>query len=126
MTRATGFASIKGYHKAARDEIALIVQVESLEAVGAVEDICAIPGVDAVFVGPADLAAALGHVGDPSHPEVIDTTLSAIQRIIKAGKPAVVLSSDTAFADRVEAAGASFVGRDADLAALKRRLTARL
>ncbi|WP_407495889.1 HpcH/HpaI aldolase family protein [Pseudooceanicola sp. MF1-13] len=126
MTRATGFASIKGYHKAARDEIALIVQVETLEAVDAIEEICAVPGVDALFVGPADLAAALGHVGEASHPEVIDATLSAIKRIIAAGKPAGFLSADPAFADQVENAGATFVARDVDMVALKRGLTERL
>ena len=126
MTRATGFAGIKGYHKSARDEIALIVQVETRNAVDAIEEICAVPGVDGVFVGPADLAAALGHVGEASHPEVINATLSAIHRIIAAGKPAGFLSADQGFADEVERAGATFVARDVDMVALKRGLEARL
>lgn len=126
MTRATGFAAIPGYHKAARDEIALIVQVETLDAVAAIEEICAVPGVDAVFVGPADLAAALGHPGEASHPEVITATLAAIKRIIGAGKPAGFLSADPGFADQVEEAGALFVARDVDMVALKRGLTQRL
>ena len=126
LTRATAFAEIPGYHKAARDEIALLVQVETLQAVDQIEAIAAVPGVDGIFVGPADLAAALGHAGEPSHPEVVEATLDAIRRIVAAGQPAGFLSADESFADRVEQAGATFVSRDIDLAALKRGLKARL
>lgn len=126
LTRATGFASIPGYHKAAREEIALIVQVESMEAVDEIEAIAAVPGIDAIFVGPADLAASLGHAGEPSHPEVQDACETAIRRIVAAGKPAGFMSADEAFADRIAAAGATFISRDIDLAALKRGLTSRL
>ncbi|MBF9042065.1 4-hydroxy-2-oxo-heptane-1,7-dioate aldolase [Rhodobacterales bacterium HKCCE4037] len=126
LTRATAFAEIPGYHKAARDEIALLVQVETLQAVDQIEAIAAVPGVDGIFVGPADLAAALGHAGEPSHPEVVEAALDAIRRIVAAGQPAGFLSADESFADRVEQAGATFVSRDIDLAALKRGLKARL
>lgn len=126
MTRATGFGDIAGYHKAARDEIALLVQVETLEAVDQIEAIAATPGVDGIFVGPADLAAALGHVGQPSHPEVQKVTLEAIKRITAAGCPAGFLSADMEFADAVTQAGALFVARDIDMTALKRGLMSRL
>lgn len=126
MTRATGFASIAGYHKAARDEIALLVQVETLEAVDQIEAIAAVPGVDGIFVGPADLAAALGHAGEASHPAVQAATLDAVRRIVAAGKPAGFLSADLTFADKVTEAGATFVARDVDMVALKRGLMDRL
>ena len=126
MTRATGFGDIAGYHKAARDEIALLVQVETLEAVDQIEAIAATPGVDGIFVGPADLAAALGHAGQPSHPEVQQVTLEAIKRITAAGCPAGFLSADMEFADAVTQAGALFVARDIDMTALKRGLMSRL
>lgn len=126
LTRATGFASIPGYHKRARQEIALIVQVETLQSMDSIEEIAAVEGVDAIFVGPADLAAALGFPGEASHPEVKTAVLSAIARIIAAGKPAGFLSVDENFADAVEAAGATFVARDVDMAALKRGLLSRL
>jgi 4-hydroxy-2-oxoheptanedioate aldolase len=126
MTRATGFGDIAGYHKAARDEIALLVQVETLEAVDQIEAIAATPGVDGIFVGPADLAAALGHVGQPSHPEVKKVTLEAIKRITATGCPAGFLSADMEFADAVTQAGALFVARDIDMTALKRGLMSRL
>jgi 4-hydroxy-2-oxoheptanedioate aldolase len=126
LTRATRFASIPGYHKAARSEIALIVQIETLQAMDAIEEICSVPGVDAVFVGPADLAAALGYPGEASHPKVKSTTLDAVARIVQAGKPAGFLSLDLDFCNAVEKAGATFVARDVDMAALKRGLKERL
>lgn len=126
LTRATAFAAIPGYHKAAREEIALLVQVETLGALEQIEAIAAVPGVDGIFVGPADLAAALGHAGEPSHPEVVEAALDAVKRIVAAGKPAGFLSLDESVVDRVTEAGATFVSRDIDMAALKRGLTSRL
>lgn len=126
LTRATAFGDILGYHKEARKEIAVLVQVETLEAVNKIEDIATVPGVDGIFVGPADLAAALGHVGDPGHPEVRQAAIDAIKRIVAAGIPAGFLSADVSFADTVVEAGATYVARDVDMAALKRGLKSRL
>ena len=126
MTRATRFGGIVGYHKAARQEIAVLVQVETLEAVDQIEAIAAVPGVDGIFIGPADLAAALGYVGEPSHPQVQKAATEATRRIVAAGKPAGFLSTDEVFADAVTEAGATFVARDVDMAALKRALKSRL
>lgn len=84
------------------------------------------PGVDGIFVGPADLAAALGHAGEPGHADVRSATLDAIRRIVAAGKPAGFLSADLSFAKAVEAAGATFIARDIDMVALKRGLAANL
>ncbi|WP_172331725.1 HpcH/HpaI aldolase/citrate lyase family protein [Mangrovicoccus sp. HB161399] len=126
LTRATRFASVPGYHKAAREEIALLVQVETAAALDAIEEIAAVPGVDGIFVGPADLAAALGHVGEPSHPEVVAAMLGAVRRIVAAGRPAGVLSLDQAVTVQVIEAGATFVAADVDMAAMKRGLSERL
>ena len=126
MTRATGFGDIAGYHKAARDEIAILVQVETLAAVDAIEAIAAVPGVDGIFVGPADLAAAMGRAGEPNHPEVQRGVIDAVRRIVAAGKPAGFLSPNKAYADAVTEAGATFVARDIDMVALKRALRARM
>lgn len=106
--------------------IASPVRVETLEAVDQIEEIAAVPGIDGIFVGPADLAAALGHVGDPSHPEVKEVATAAVSRILAAGKPAGFLSVDEAFAQKVTDQGARFVARDIDMAVLKRGLTSRL
>lgn len=123
LTRATRFATVPGYHKRAREEICLIVQVESVEALGNIESIASVPGIDAIFVGPADLAASLGHAGEPSHPEVTGAVLDAIRRITAAGLPAGILTTDRAVYDKALEAGAIFVARDVDIAALRNGLS---
>ncbi len=120
MTRATNFGDIAGYHRIARNEIAILVQVETLEAVENLEAIAAVDGIDGIFVGPADLAAALGYPGEPAHPEVRKVVLDTIKRIVAAGMPAGFLSADPSYTDEVIEAGAIFVATDIDMVALKR------
>ena len=124
-TRAGGFGAVRDYHRTAREGIALIVQIETMEAVGRIEEIAAVPGIDAMFIGPADLAGSLGHIGEASHPDVQAACEDAIRRIVAAGKPAGYLSADPEACDRMQAAGATFVGRDIDIVALHRALAER-
>lgn len=78
--RAAGFGRFGAeYWKRANAEILVIVQIETVEALHDVDPMLAVPGVDVVFVGPTDLSAALGHVGDPKHPEVVEA-IAAIER----------------------------------------------
>lgn len=117
MTRATGFGRIAQYGRRAEDELCLLLQVETQEALDRLEEIAAVDGVDGVFIGPADLAASLGHIGEPGHPDVVSRIEDAIARIRAAGKPAGILTPDTAFAQRCIALGTAFtaVGVDATL-----------
>ncbi len=126
MNRAAGFGEIAGYHKNARDEIAILLQVETLQAVANIEEIAAVPGVDGIFVGPADLAAAMGFPGEPNHPEVRKAVVDAIKRIVATGIPAGFLSPDPSYVKEVIEAGALFVAVDMDISALKRALKERL
>lgn len=126
MNRATRFGTVPGYHVSAREEIAILVQVETKAALDELDAIAATRGVDGIFIGPADLAAALGHPGEASHPEVVSTVLDAVRRITDAGVPAGFLSMDEGVVDQVTDAGALFVARDIDMAGLKRGLMARL
>lgn len=119
LTRATGFGTIPDYAHKARAEICLIVQIETLSAVEELDEICAVPGVDAVFVGPADLAASLGYAGQPGHPEVRAAVKDCVRRIVAAGKPAGFLSPDKAYAQEVADAGAVFVAVGIDMAVLR-------
>jgi 4-hydroxy-2-oxoheptanedioate aldolase len=123
MTRATGFGLIKGYHAKARDEICLIVQVETVEAMAEIEAIAAVPGIDGIFIGPADLGTSMGYPGQPDYPEVQAAVLDGIGRIRAAGLPAGLLALDAAFAQAAIDAGAVFVGVDLDLTALKKGLS---
>jgi len=82
VVRAARFGLLADYVHAANDAACTIVQIESVPAVAAVEEIAAVDGVDALFVGPADLAASLGHLGNSRHPEV----QQAIDRVLRAAK----------------------------------------
>ena len=123
ITRATRFGTIPGYHAKARDEICLIVQVETVAALDQIEAIAAVPGIDGIFVGPADLAASLGYPGLPNHDAVTKVVLEATRRITAAGKPAGILTLSPEVADRAIDAGAVFVARDLDIAALRKGLS---
>src|SRR5215469_5107408 len=87
LTRAAGFGAHAEYLANAHQDICLILQIESKSGLDAIAGIAAIDGVDALFIGPSDLAAALGHLGNPSHPNVQDAILGAIGTVRKAGKP---------------------------------------
>ncbi len=120
ITRASRFGAIPGYHRHARDEICLIVQIETVSALARLEDIASVDGVDAVFIGPADLAASMGHPGEPGHPEVEAACLDGIARLKKIGKPAGFLTLDQAFLQKIIAAGCTFTAVDVDVAILRR------
>lgn len=117
-TRATRFGRVKDYFARAHEELCLLVQIETREALGQLEGIAAVEGVDGVFIGPNDLAASLGHVGDVGHPDVVEAVLGAIGRLKALGKPSGVYASGD-FARRCIAAGATFtaVGGDAGVLA---------
>jgi 4-hydroxy-2-oxoheptanedioate aldolase len=120
MTRATRFGRIPDYGRRAADELCLLVQVETREALSRLEAIATVPGVDGVFIGPADLAASFGHVGQPGHPEVVSAIEDAIARIRACGKPAGILTPDQSFAARCMALGTVFTAVGVDAALLAR------
>ena len=120
LTRATRFGRIPGYYQKAADELCLVVQIETREAMERLEDIATVEGVGAVFIGPGDLAASLGHGGDPGHANVKAAVLDGIARAVKAGKPLGLLTGDLGFAAECVAAGASYVAIGVDVGLLAR------
>ena len=118
--RASGFGRIKDYPQQCEAELAVLVQVESRRGLDNIEEIAAVEGVTGVFIGPGDLAAALGHVGNPKHPEVQAAIEDAIARIRACGKPAGILSADEALAKRYIELGCTFVAVGSDLGILAR------
>ena len=100
ITRASRYGTIPNYAKRAREEICLMVQIETQEALEQLEAIAKVPGVDAVFIGPADLAASMGYPGEPSHPEVKKACIEGMKRIRAVGKPAGFLTLDQDFCKR--------------------------
>lgn len=119
-TRATRFGRIKDYAKRAHEEICVLVQVETRPALDQLEAICAVEGVDGVFIGPADLHASMGYPGETANPAVLPLIEEAMRRIRKAGKAAGYLSPVEADAKRMLAAGAQFVAVGADVGLLAR------
>ncbi len=126
ITRASRFGAIPGYHRRAREEICLIVQVETVAALDALEEIAAVPGVDGIFIGPSDLAASLGHPGEATHPKARAACVEAVRRVRAAGKPAGFLGLDEGFLEEIFAAGSVFTAVDVDVAVLRRGALAAL
>jgi 4-hydroxy-2-oxoheptanedioate aldolase len=115
MARAARWNGVEGYFDYADREMCLIVQIESTAGLAALGAIAKVEGVDAVFIGPSDLAASMGYLGNPGHAEVKAAVESAIKAIGTAGKAAGVFSADPAVAEQYRQMGASFllVGVDA-------------
>jgi len=118
LTRATRFGTIDHYDTTASDELCLILQLESPEGLAALEDIAALEGVDALFIGPADLAAAMGFPGNQKAPDVRAAILDAIARARAAGIPIGILTLDTAFRAECVAAGVTLNAAGVDMALL--------
>jgi 4-hydroxy-2-oxoheptanedioate aldolase len=119
-TRATRFGRVKDYAKHAHEEICLLVQVETQAALDNIEAICAVEGVDGVFIGPADLHASMGYVGEVANPKIKPLIDDAIRRIRKAGKAPGILTPNEADAKHWLECGALFVAVGADVGILAR------
>jgi len=112
--RGNRFGTIGDYHRSANDNVAVVVQIESPQAVGNVDAICRVDGIDAVFIGPSDLAASYGHLGDPAHPEVQAAMRTVIERARGAGTPVGILAPVDADARRYIDMGVTMVAVGSD------------
>jgi len=108
-SRASRWGRYPGYVHEANAQVCLLVQAETRLALQNLEATLATDGVDGVFIGPADLSASLGHVGNAGHIAVQTAIEGAIKRIVKAGKAAGILTTDAALARHYMALGATFV-----------------
>ena len=117
--RASRFGRYPRYAVEANAQVCLLVQAESQTALNNLDAIAAVEGVDGVFIGPADLSASMGYVGQLTHPNVQAAIIDAIARINRAGKAAGILSADEGLAKQYLELGALFVavGLDASLLA---------
>jgi 4-hydroxy-2-oxoheptanedioate aldolase len=119
-TRATRFGRIKDYASRAAEEICLLVQVETREALAEIEGIAALPGVDGIFIGPADLHASMGYTGATADAAVVPLIEDALRRIRRTGKAPGILTADESLARRYIEAGALFTAVGTDLGLLSR------
>jgi 4-hydroxy-2-oxoheptanedioate aldolase len=118
--RATDYGRTQKYHANAHLDICILVQVETRAALREIEAIAAVDGVDGVFVGPSDLAADLGHLGNPKHPDVQAAIRDAAERIRATGKSAGTLSGNTDDVEYLFGLGYNFTAAGSDVAILAR------
>lgn len=123
-TRANRFGRVTDYLQRASDEICVHVQIETRAALANLEAIAAVDGVDGLFIGPSDLAADFGQLGNSAHPEVRRAIDDAIARICATGKAAGILAPIEADARHWLALGATFVAVGSDLGVLARQTEA--
>lgn len=117
-SRASGFGAHADYLATAHEHTCLIVQIESRAGLEAIDEIAAVEGVDALFIGPGDLAASLGHLGNARHPDVQSAIDHALARIAAAGKSAGIFALDEADAAARIASGIGFVSVGTDIGLL--------
>jgi len=120
-TRASRYGRVKDYLERANDEICIVVQIETRVALGNLEAIAAVDGVDGLFIGPSDLAADMGHLGDNAHPDVRRAIDEAIGRIRTTGKFAGILAPIEADARHWLELGCLFVAVGSDAGILARQ-----
>ncbi|MDL4861447.1 HpcH/HpaI aldolase/citrate lyase family protein [Halomonas elongata] len=119
LTRATRWDAVPDYIETAHHELCLIVQVESPQGIDNVEAIAAVEGVDAVFIGPADLSTGLGHIGNPGHPEVQAMIRRAFDAAQAAGKATGILAPAEQDARRYAEWGFDFIAVGIDISLLR-------
>jgi 2-dehydro-3-deoxyglucarate aldolase/4-hydroxy-2-oxoheptanedioate aldolase len=115
MSRATRYGSVAGYFHEAADELCVVVQLETAAALSELEEIAMLEGIDSIFVGPNDLAADMGHIGETGHPDVVAAIASAAERCRGLGKPCGILAPDAARASEYAGYGFTWIATGSDL-----------
>ena len=113
--RGNRYGTVPGYFEGVNEQICVMLQIESGKGVAAAAAIAAVEGVDGLFVGPSDLAAGLGHLGNANHPEVQAAMAKIFSAAKAAGKPVGILAGVEADARHYIAQGASVVAVGSDL-----------
>ena len=117
--RSNRYGTVPDYFKVVNDNIAVMVQIESRAGAAAAAAIAAVDGIDGLFIGPSDLAAGFGHLGNANHPEVQEAMAGLFAAAKAAGKPIGTLAPVEADARRYLDMGATFVAVGSDLGVLR-------
>lgn len=118
--RANDYGRVQNYHKNAHLDTCVLLQVETRTALKEIEAIAAIDGVDGIFIGPSDLAADFGHLGNPKQPEVQAAMKDAATRIRATGKAAGMLTGNLDDVEGLFAMGYNFTAVGSDVGLLAR------
>ncbi|APG49225.1 aldolase/citrate lyase family protein [Phaeobacter porticola] len=122
LARASDFAAIGDYLTTARDEICLLAQVENQKGMAALDDILKVDGLDGVFIGPSDLAADMGFIGQAGAAEVKAAVLGAMEKIVASGKAAGILTLDQGLQQECREIGATFIATEIDVTLFARNM----
>jgi 2-dehydro-3-deoxyglucarate aldolase len=112
--RSNRYGTVPNYQQIINDNIVVTAQIENRKAVQNIDEICAVDGLDAVFIGPADLSAGFGYLGNPGHPEVQEAMKHVVARAQAAGKPVGILAPAEADARRYMDMGITLVAVGSD------------
>jgi len=126
MSRGSRFGTTPNYFKVANAGVCKLLQLETPEAVAHLEEIAAVPGVDALFVGPGDLSGVMGHVGDLTHPDVMAVMTDAAARAARLGMPIGTVGGTPEVVAQYRAMGYDYVAVASDLGLLMRSAQAAL
>lgn len=119
--RASRYGTWSNYGNEANDAVTCILQIETPSALNNLEEIAAIPGVDALFLGPGDLSAACGHIGNPSHPQIQAMISDAIVRAKKIGMPMGIVGGTPELVQSYLDQGYAFAAVASDLAMMMKK-----
>lgn len=119
--RASRYGTWAGYGQQANDAVTCILQIETPNALNNLEEIAAVEGVDALFLGPGDLSAACGHIGNPAHPEIQAMISDAITRTIKIGMPMGIVGGTAELVQSYLDQGYAFAAVASDMAMMMKK-----
>lgn len=122
--RASGYGTARDYPRRANDSVFTIIQLETPQAVAALEEIAAVPGVDALFLGPGDLSANMGHIGNIGAPEVQAVIADVAARCRRLGMPCGIVGPTPEMVSAFVQQGYAFVAIASDMGMMMRQATA--
>lgn len=120
MSRASRFGTAPHYLQTANQHVGVIVQLETPDAINRLDAIARVKGVDAIFIGPADLSAAMGQLGAPHHRAVMELMTQAAQRCKALGVPVGTVGDTPDLVTQYRATGFDFVAIASDLGLMMR------
>jgi len=113
--RGSRYGTVPNYLARASEELCVIVQIETLAALARLDEIAAVPGVDSIFIGPSDLSASMGHLGDVANPAVQEHLAAAAKACRRAGTPSGIIGPTPEMVARFIDYGYSWIAIGSDM-----------
>jgi 2-dehydro-3-deoxyglucarate aldolase/4-hydroxy-2-oxoheptanedioate aldolase len=113
--RGNRWGTVPNYFKSSADELCVMVQIETMGALAQLPEIAAVPGIDAIFIGPSDLSASMGHLGDIAHADVQKTLQDAARQCKSLGKPVGIIGANPDLVSRYVEYGYNWIAIGSDM-----------